>query len=77
MTKFIYIRQFLIAVVRRFFKMGPRMVERRLKTLRRLFNPLPGKMRSMLKSSATLIQFSPLRGVVDAYLQRRQFKIGE
>ena len=37
---YIATRQLGIAVVRRLFKMGPKMVERRLKTVRRLFHPL-------------------------------------
>ena len=38
-----------IAVVRRLFKMGLKSVERRLiKTLRRLFHPLPAEIWSML-----------------------------
>ena len=41
-------RQFSIAVVRRLFKMGLQMVERRWNTLRRLFHPLPAEMWSML-----------------------------
>ena len=43
-------RHFAIAVVRRFFKMGPEMVERRLKTVRRLFHPLHVVMCAMLNS---------------------------
>ena len=57
--------------------MGRQLVERRLKHLRRLFHPLPAEVWSMLKNSATLIQFPPRRGVVDAYLQRRRFQIDE
>ena len=45
-------RQSAIAVVRRLFKMGPKMVERRLKTVRRLFHPLLVAMCAMLKKSA-------------------------
>ena len=41
-------RQSVIAVVRRLFKIGAKTVERRLKTLRRLFHPSPAEMRSML-----------------------------
>ena len=62
-----------IAVVRRLFKMGPKMVERRLKTVRRLFHPLLVEMCAMLKNSATLIVPAPRQEVCDAYLRRRQF----
>ena len=59
-------RQSSIAVVRRLFKVGRQLVERRLKTLRRLFHPLPAEVWSMLKNSATLIASAICRGVVDA-----------
>ena len=68
-----YTRQSVIAVVRRLFKMGPKMVERRLKTVRRLFHPLLVAMCAMLKNGTTLIQFPPRQEVCDAYLRRRQF----
>ena len=97
--------------------MGLKSVQRRLKTVRRLFHPLLAAMCAMLisddayfpfllfyyyflnraergkcfgvdpvwtlkkwpmlKNSTTLIQFPPRQEVVDAYLQRRQFQIGE
>ena len=41
-------RQSGIAVVRRLFKMGPKSCLRRLKTVRRLFHPLPVEMCAML-----------------------------
>ena len=44
-------RQSSIAVVRRLFKVGRQLVERRLKTLRRLFHPLPAEVWSMLNNS--------------------------
>ena len=66
-------RQLGIAVARRIFKMGPKMVERRLKTVRRLFHPLLVAMCAMLKNVTTLIQFPPRQEVCDAYLRRRQF----
>ena len=37
-----------------------------LKTLQRLFHPLPAEVWSMLKSSATLIVSAPCQDVVDA-----------
>ena len=37
-------------------------------------HPLSAEVWSMLKNSATLIHFRPRWGVVDAYLQRRQFR---
>ena len=43
-------RHFAIAVVRRLFKMGPKMVERRLKTVRRLLHPLLVEMCAILKN---------------------------
>ena len=66
-----------IAVVRRLFKMGPKMVQRRLKSLRRLFHSLPAEIWSMLKKSATLIAFLPRHEVVDAYSARRQLHSDE
>ena len=50
-------RQSAIAVVRRLFKMGPKMVERRLKTVRRLFHPLPVEMCAMLISDDAYFSF--------------------
>ena len=70
-------RQYAIAVVRRLFKMGPKMVERRLKTVRRFFHPLLVAMNAMLKNVTTLIQFPPRQEVCDAYLRRRQLRIDE
>ena len=52
-------RHFQIAVVRRLFKMGLKKVERRLKTLRRLFHPLPAEMWSMLKYADAYFPFFP------------------
>ena len=49
------------------------MVERRLKTVRRLFHPLLVEMCAMLENSATLIVPAPRQEVCDAYLRRRQF----
>ena len=66
-------RQSAIAVVRRLFKMVPKMVERRLRIVRRLFHPLIVEMCAMLKNSATLIVPAPRQEVCDAYLRRRQF----
>ena len=43
-------RQSEIAVVRRLFKMGRKMVERRLKTVRRLLHPLLVEMCAMLEN---------------------------
>ena len=51
-------RQSSIAVVRRLFKVGRQLVERRLKTLRRLFHPLPAEVWSMLKNLKYLNCFS-------------------
>ena len=62
-----------IAVVRRLFKMGLKSSLRRLKTVRRLFHPLPVEMCAMLKNGTTLIQFPPRHGVCDAFFRRRQF----
>ena len=59
-------RQWGIAIVRCWFKMGLQLVERRLKTLRRLFQPLPAEVWSMLKNSATLFASAPCQDVVDA-----------
>ena len=59
-------RHFQIAVVRRLNEMGPKTVERRLNTLRRLFHPFLAEMWSMLKNVATLISYAPCRDVVDA-----------
>ena len=59
-------RQSEIAVVRRLFKMGRQMAERRWKTLRRLFHPLPAEVWSVLKNSATLIQSATWQDAVDA-----------
>ena len=71
---FLYITgQSGIAVVRRFFKMGPKMVERRLKIVRRFFHPLLFEMCAMLKNSATLFVPAPRQEVCEAYLRRRQF----
>ena len=70
---FMCTRHLPIAVVRRLFKMGPKMVERRLKTVRRLFHPLLVEMCAMLKNSATLLVPAPRREVCDAYLRQRQF----
>ena len=61
-----FTRQLDIAVVRRLFKMGLKSVERRLKTLRRLFHPLPAEIWSMLKNSATLIASALCHDLVDA-----------
>ena len=69
----IYTRHLGVAVVLRLFKMGPKMVERRLKTVRRLLHPLLVEMCAMLKNVTTLIQFQPRQEVCDAYLRRRQF----
>ena len=66
-------RRSAIAVVRRFFKMRLKSVQRRLKTVRRLFHPLLVAMCAMLKNGTTLIQFPPRQEVCDAYLRRRQF----
>ena len=46
-----------IAVVRRLFKMGPKMVERRLKTVRRLLHPLLVEMCAMLKNDDAYFPF--------------------
>ena len=51
------IRHFGIAVVRRFLKMGPKMVERRLKTVRRLLHPLLVEMCAMLKNDDAYFPF--------------------
>ena len=45
-------RQSEIAVVRRLFKMGLKSVQRRLKTVRRLFHPLLVAVCAMLKNCA-------------------------
>ena len=45
-------RQSEIAVVRRLFKMGRQMLERRSKTLRRLFHPPSAQVWSLLKKYA-------------------------
>ena len=50
-------RQLGIAVVRRLFKMGPKMVERRLKTVRRLLHPLLVEMCAMLKNDDAYFPF--------------------
>ena len=50
-------RHFAIAVVRRLFKMGPKMVERRLKTVRRLLHPLLVEMCAMLKNDDAYFPF--------------------
>ena len=55
-----YTRQFSIAVVRRLFKMVRQMVERRLKSLRRLFHPLFAEVWSMLKNSDAYFPFFPV-----------------
>ena len=56
--------------------MGPKIVERRLKPLRRLFHPLLVAMCAMLKNSATLIVSAPRQVVCDAYLRRRELVTG-
>ena len=66
-------RQSKIAVVRRLFKMGLKSVQRRLKTVRRLFHPLLIAMCAMLKNVTTLIVSAPRQVVCDAYFRRRQF----
>ena len=63
---FFTIRQLVIAVVRSLNQMRPKMVERRLKSLRRLFHSLPAEIWSMLKKSATLIASAPCQDLVDA-----------
>ena len=59
-------RHLLIAVVRCLFEMGRKTVERRLKSLRRLFLSLPAEIWSMLKNSATLIASALCQDLVDA-----------
>ena len=51
-------RQSAIAVVRRLFKMGLKSSLRRLKTVRRLFHPLPVEMCAMLISDDAYFSFS-------------------
>ena len=65
-ANFLYTRRCEIAVVRRLFKMKPKMAQRRLKTVRRLFHPLLVAMCAMLKNVTTLIQFPPRQEVCDA-----------
>ena len=53
-------RRYGIAVVRRLFKMGPKMVQRRLRTLRRLLPPLPAaELWSMLKNADAYFSLFP------------------
>ena len=55
--------------------MGPQMVERRLKTLRRLFHPLPAEVWSMLKNTDAYFHFSILLIFSFARAERKRFYI--
>ena len=65
-------RRSAIAVVRRFFKMGPKMVERRLKTVRRLFHPLPVEMCAMLISDDAYFSFFHFTSFLNFFLNRAE-----